>query len=108
MNTIIKLLRLQIDNKTDLLKTNSLKKMLISLFKRILLLVALIGGIGYLTMALVGLGFNINVEFLAIVLLALQLVSLIFGIGSVITNLYLNLFLTTFFFFLLAIVITSK
>ena len=90
MNTIIKLLRLQIDNKTDLLKTNSLKKMLISLFKRILLLVALIGGIGYLTMALVGLGFNINVEFLAIVLLALQLVSLIFGIGSVITNLYLS------------------
>lgn len=90
MHTIIKLLRLQIDNKTDILKTKSVKKMLISILKRVLLLVVLILGIGYLTMGLVGLGFDITVEFLAIVLLALQIISLIFGIGSVITNLYLS------------------
>ena len=90
MHTLLKLLRLQIDNKTDILKTKSLKKMLLSIFKRLLLLVVLIGVIGYLTIGLVTLGFKINVEFLAIVLLALQLVSLIFGIGSVITNLYLS------------------
>lgn len=90
MNIIIKLLRLQIDNKTDILKTNSIKKMLIAVFKRILLLVALIAAIGYLTFGLVGLGFNINAEFLAIVILVLQIISLIFGIGSVITNLYLS------------------
>ncbi len=90
MHTLIKLLHLQIDNKSDILKTKSLKKMLIAIFKRILLLIALIGGIGYLTIGLVGLGFKINVEFLAIILLALQVISLIFGIGSIITNLYLS------------------
>ena len=90
MQVLIKLLRLQIDNKTDMLKTKSIKKMLIAIFKRVLLLVALILGIGYLTIGLVGLGFDITVEFLAIVLLSLQIVSLIFGVGSVITNLYLS------------------
>ena len=90
MHTLIKLLRLQIDNKTDILKTNSLKKMIISVLKRLILLVALTLGIGYLTFGLSGLGFRINAEFLGIVLLALQLISLIFGIGSIITNLYLS------------------
>ena len=90
MHTLIKLLRLQIDNKTDILKTNSLKKMTISVLKRLFLLVVLILGIGYLTIGLTGLGFKINAEFLSIVLLALQVVSLIFGIGSIITNLYLS------------------
>ena len=90
MHTLFKLLRLQIDNKTDILKTNSLKKMTISVFKRLILLIALVLGIGYLTIGLTGLGFKMNAEFLAIVLLALQVVSLIFGIGSIITNLYLS------------------
>lgn len=90
MHTLIKLLRLQIDNKTDILKTNSLKKMTISVLKRLFLLIVLILGIGYLTIGLTGLGFKINAEFLSIVLLALQVVSLIFGIGSIITNLYLS------------------
>ena len=70
MHTLIKLLRLQIDNKTDILKTNSLKKMTISVLKRLFLLIVLILGIGYLTIGLTGLGFKINAELLAIVLIA--------------------------------------
>ena len=90
MSTILKLLKLQIDNKTDAFKTKSIKKMLIAIFKRMLLLVGLFLAIGYFALRLTTLGFKINAEFLGIVLLVLQIVSLIFGVGSIITNLYLS------------------
>lgn len=90
MSTILKLLKLQIDNKTDAFKTKSIKKMLIAIFKRVLLLIGLFLAIGYFILRLTTLGFRINAEFLGIVLLVLQIVSLIFGVGSIITNLYLS------------------
>ena len=85
MSTILKLLKLQIDNKTDAFKTKSIKKMLIAIFKRVLLLIGLFLVIGYFILRLTTLGFRINAEFLGIVLLVLQIVSLIFGVGSIIT-----------------------
>ena len=91
MPTILKLLKLQIDNKTDAFKTKSIKKMSISIFKRVLILIALFLVIGYGVLRLTTLGFKINAEFLGIVLLVLQVVSLVFGVGSIITNLYLKL-----------------
>lgn len=90
MPTILKLLKLQIDNKTDAFKTKSIKKMSISIFKRVLILIALFLVIGYGVLRLTTLGFKINAEFLGIVLLVLQVVSLVFGVGSIITNLYLS------------------
>ena len=90
MPTILKLLKLQIDNKTDAFKTRSIKKMSISIFKRVLILIALFLVIGYGVLRLTTLGFKINAEFLGIVLLVLQVVSLVFGVGSIISNLYLS------------------
>ncbi len=90
MKEIIKLLKLQIDNRTDILKTKTLKKMFIAIFQRVLLLIGLVIGVGYVTLRITILGFQINAEFLALVLLVLQLISLIFGIGNIINNLYLS------------------
>ena len=90
MGTIFNLLKLQIDNKTDILKTASPKKMITALFKTVLLLALITVGVGFIFSKFVTLGITINASFLALVLLITQAISLIFAVGHIINTLYLS------------------
>ena len=90
MRSIVKLFKLQIDEKFDLFKGKSFKKIGWSLFKS----AGLIGGISFalyvLAMRFFALGLTANIQLVSIVLLVTQLVILFFTIGSVISTLYMN------------------
>ena len=89
MNSILGLLRLQIDNTTDVLKTHSPQKMAFSILKILIFIVACTVGVGYAFMKIFMLGIKINAELITLVLLATQTVSLCFAIGHIINTLYL-------------------
>lgn len=90
MQTILKLFKLQIDNKSDFLKTTNIKKMLFSILKYILIIGAATLLLSVVLLRIFILGFNTNAELIAIVLLVTQIISLFFAIGNVIKNLYLS------------------
>jgi len=89
MSTILNLLKLQIDNKTDILKTASPKKMIASIIKVLLLVALLTVGVVLVLLRIFSLGITINAELLALILLATQAISLFFAIGNIINTLYL-------------------
>ncbi|MBE6532083.1 MAG: hypothetical protein E7676_01070 [Ruminococcaceae bacterium] len=89
MTMILDLLRLQIDNKTDLFKTATPKKMASSLIKALLGLIVGIVGVAVLLSRVFILGFYINAQLLAIVLLVLQAVSICFAVGHIVSTLYM-------------------
>ncbi|MBQ8725481.1 MAG: hypothetical protein IJY84_00020 [Clostridia bacterium] len=88
MGTIFNLLKLQIDNTTDLLKAASPYKMLMAIAKTILLLVAIVAGVELVLFRVFVLGIKANDQLFAIVLLATQAISLIFAVGHIINTLY--------------------
>lgn len=90
MRTTLNLLRLQIDNHTDLLKTASPRKMAISALKILVLLVVLTAALAYGCMRIFILGFAINPELISLVLLIVQAFTLAFSIAHVIGTLYLS------------------
>lgn len=90
MRTIFALLKLQLDNKTDLLKMTSPKKMLSALFRAILLLVLATLGLSLALSQVLNFGFRINEEFMTLVLLLTQAITLVFAIGTMINTLYLS------------------
>ena len=89
MAMILDLLRLQIDNKTDLFKMATPKKMLLSALKALLAMIIGIVGVAVLLFRVFSLGIHINAEMLAIVLLVIQGVSICFAVGHIINTLYL-------------------
>ncbi len=90
MNKILSLLKLQIDNKSDLLKTTSPKAMLAALFKRLLLLLLAAVALSFALSRVFSIGVQINRELLALVLLVIQLLSVAFAVGNVINTLYMS------------------
>lgn len=90
MRTILNLLKLQIDNKTDVLKTKSPQKMMVSLFKILLFLVVATVLLIYLEFRIFILQIKINAALIAIILLISWVISLLFAIGRVINTLYLS------------------
>ncbi len=90
MRKILNLLHLQIDNRTDILKTASPRKMGVALFKVLLLLAAIIAALFLALPRIFLLGFAINAELIALVILIMQGISLMFTIGHVISTLYLS------------------
>ncbi|MBR3863275.1 MAG: hypothetical protein IKM42_06460 [Clostridia bacterium] len=90
MRKILNLLHLQIDNRTDILKTASPRKMGAALFKVLLLLAAIIAALFLALPRIFLLGFAINAELIALVILIMQGISLMFTIGHVISTLYLS------------------
>ncbi|MBO7273498.1 MAG: hypothetical protein J6V22_01450, partial [Clostridia bacterium] len=90
MRATLNLLRLQIDNHTDLLKTASPRKMLVSVIKILLLLIAITGALAYGFANIFLLGFAINAELIALVLLIVQGLTLAFTVAHVIGTLYLS------------------
>lgn len=89
MKKILELLKLQIDNKTDMLKAASPKVMIMSLMRTIVILALVTVGLNVAFARIVLVGVLVKAELLAIVLLVTQLISLIFAIGNVINTLYL-------------------
>ena len=90
MRATFDLLRLQIDNHTDLLKTASPRKMGIAAIKVLLLLAAITGALAYGFTRVFLLGFAINAELIALLLLIVQALTLVFTIARVISTLYLS------------------
>ncbi len=89
MTTILDLLRLQIDNKTDLFKAASPQKMAWAAFKILLAMGVGIVGVAVLLLRIFSLGIHINAELLGILLVIVQGISVCFAIGHIITTLYL-------------------
>jgi len=89
MSNIIKLVRLQADNKLDLFKSDR-RKRLAALFK-FLITLFLITAIGYvLSLRIFFTGIKSNVELISFVITITQVISFIFAVGYVISDLYLN------------------
>ena len=89
MGSILDLLKLQIDNKTDLLKTASPKKMMIAILKVLLVLALITVVVAFILLRIFSLGVAVSEGLVAIVLLATQGISLFFAIGNIINTLYL-------------------
>ncbi len=90
MRTVLHLLHLQIDNKTDILKAHSPKKMLGSALKALLFFLLLLAGFAIMLSRIFSLGIHINAHMLAIILAATQAISLCFAVGTIISTLYLS------------------
>lgn len=90
MRKVLNLFRLQIDNRTDLLKTTSPRKMINAAWKVLLLLAVVIVAIGFAGARVFLLGFKINAELIALILLIIQAIALAFAIAHVIGTLYLS------------------
>lgn len=90
MSTILKLLKLQIDNKTDLLKFKLNSNVIVGWIKKLLLLIAITAVVAFALIRIFVLGFKINAELLAILLVAMQIVSLFFAVSNIISNLYFS------------------
>lgn len=90
MSTILKLLKLQIDNKTDLLKFRLSSNVIVGWIKKILLMLAITVAVIYVMFRIFVLGFKINAELMGIVLVAMQIVSLFFSVSNIISNLYFS------------------
>ena len=84
------LFKLQMDNKSDILKTVNPKKMLAAMSKSLVLMILAILALSFGLSKVFVFGFSINQELLALVLLALQLISLVFATGNVVNTLYLS------------------
>ncbi len=89
MRTILNLLKLQIDNKTDLLKTTTPAKMFRQIIKILIGLILFTVVAVIVELRIFSLGVRINPELLAVILLATQIISLFFATGHVINTLYL-------------------
>lgn len=89
MKKVLQLLRLQIDNKTDILKAATPKTMLASLFKVIFVLLAATLATSLAFSRVFIMGFKINTELVSLLLMVTQCISLAFAIGTVINTLYL-------------------
>ena len=89
MKTILSLLKLQIDNKTDLLKVKSPGKMIAAIFKTLITLALATFAVRLIFSLVLGRGVFIGEGIIAIVLLATQAISLFFAVGNIINTLYL-------------------
>ena len=90
MRKILMLFKLQMDNKSDLLKTVSPRTMIPALIKSVVLMMLATLALSFGLSRIFILGFAINQELLGIVLLCMQLISLVFAVGNVINTLYLS------------------
>ena len=87
---VLALLKLQIDNQTDILKTASPKSMMKTAFRALIFVVLATLGVSFGLYRVIGIGIVVNPELLSIVLLATQGISLFFALGTVLNTLYLS------------------
>ncbi len=90
MSQVLKLFKIQFDEKFDILKTGNKKKMIGSIIKYLLIVAVLVVTCYTLFLKFVLLGLKITAELISTILLITQLISLFFVIGSTIKNLFQN------------------
>lgn len=91
MTQILELFKLQLDNKYTIFKQKDVKSFFKNAFKYIVFALAIMLVLFFILQKIFTLLFiKINVEFMALVLLATQAISFIFAISSIINTLYLN------------------
>lgn len=90
MSQILKLFKIQFDEKFDILKTGNKKKMIGSIIKYLLIMAVLTIACYVLLLKFVLLGFKINAELVSLVLLITQIISLCFAIGNTVKVLFQN------------------
>jgi hypothetical protein len=90
MNNILKLVKLQIDEKYNFLKTADVVKMLASIGKYFTVVLVLTVVFWYTIARLSTVGIVINAGSMAVFLFVIQVISFCFSIGSIFTNLYFN------------------
>ena len=90
MKKILMLLKLQMDNKSDLLKTASPRTMILAILKVVVVIALASLAVSFGLAKIFVLGFAINRELLSILILVTQLISLIFAVGNIINTLYLS------------------
>ena len=89
MNAILNLLKLQIDNKTDILKAYSPKKMAVSAAKTLALIAALVFAVRMALSRVFMTGIEVTGELLGVVLATTQVISFCFAVGHIISVLYM-------------------
>ena len=89
MHTVFRLLKLQIDNKTDIIKTATPGKMVVSILKVLFFLVLATVAAYLVLLKIFTVGINVNAELLGFVLLATQVVSVLFATARVVNTLYM-------------------
>ena len=91
MTKISKLFKFQLDNKFPLFKQKSLKTFFMKFFKYLITIAVITFGLNLIFQKIAFfLGIKINSQFVAIVILAAQLISFCFDIGNIISTLYLS------------------
>ncbi len=90
MSQILKLFKIQFDEKFDILKTGNKKKMIGAIIKYLLIIIALTIAFYTVFLKFVLLGFKTREELVSIVLLITQVISLLFAIGHTIKTLFQN------------------
>ena len=91
MSQIFELFKLQMDNKYTLFKQKNFKSIAKQIFKYLVFAVAIMLVIFFVLQKIFFLlAINVNVEFMALVLVATQGISFVFAISSIINTLYLN------------------
>ena len=88
MGNVFHLLKLQIDNKTNLLKTFAPKKMAVAICKTLAVLLAVLFAVRFVGSKIFVLGISINAQLLAVILAITQLISVVFCTGNIIGTLY--------------------
>jgi len=90
MKTVLSLLKLQMDNKSDLLKTATPRTMLPAVARVLVILILSYLGVSFGLSKIFSLGLLGNRELLSLVLLATQIISLIFAVGNIINTMYMS------------------
>lgn len=90
MRNVFLLLKLQLDNSSDVLKTMKPKTIVPAIFKTIALLLLATFAVSTAIFLLRKPGFLVNREVLTLVLLGTQVVSVVFAIGNIINTLYMS------------------
>jgi len=90
MTQILKLFKLQFDEKFDVLKTGNKKIMFGSILKYLLIIVALTAVCYVVFLRFVVLGFATSKQLISIILLVTQIISLVFSVGHIIKVLFQN------------------
>lgn len=90
MQTIIKLFRLQMDDRSDIFRTDDKKKMFLGILKYLFIILVMTVVFTVAMMLISAFGFKVNKELLAIVLLFSQTISMFFALGTILRDMFFS------------------
>lgn len=90
MRTIIKLFRLQMDDRSDIFRTDDKKKMFLGILKYLFIILIMTVVFTVAMMLISAFGFKVNKELLAMVLLFSQAISMFFALGTILRDMFFS------------------